>query len=197
MLSAAISSGAHDPGDGQHAHLAVDARLLRAADQQVAVGQNLGNDGRDEQMQLLGATDRPLALGAGRPAGVEAAGGVAGLIRHAEAAEAEIERRTMPLALAFLRPAAGVVELRLVVDVDRTVTMSPTLRARRSRKRPWSVWLHSELARSNVRLGERRGQRGALDGRGPGRPPTAAACRPLIGSLIGVAGRRGRPKPAG
>jgi hypothetical protein len=42
----------------------VDAHLLRAADQQVAVGENFGDDRGDREVQLLGAIDRtgPLEL---------------------------------------------------------------------------------------------------------------------------------------
>src|SRR5262249_5308001 len=55
--------GTHDAGDVQHADLVVHADLLRAADNEIAVGQHVGDNGGHHQLDLLGAFDAAEALG--------------------------------------------------------------------------------------------------------------------------------------
>ena len=117
VLSAAMSSGRDDAGDVEDAHFVVDAHLLRAADQEVAVGQNFRHHGGDRQVELLGAVDGALALGMGLGAAVQRGRPLARLGGDPEAAEAEVGGEAA-LGPGFARPVAGIVELGLVVDVD-------------------------------------------------------------------------------
>ena len=72
-MSASTSYGPDDTGDIQDADFVVDAHFLRTADQQIAVFEHAGHDGRDEQNQLFGPFRRALALRLGVRTVVEAA----------------------------------------------------------------------------------------------------------------------------
>ena len=66
---------AHDAGDDQFAHFEIDADLLLAFDHQIAVRQQLGDDGGDVGGQAFLPLHRTLAVaGGGGVGGQEAAG---------------------------------------------------------------------------------------------------------------------------
>src|SRR5690606_32810946 len=52
----------HDTGDVQHAQLVVHAHFLRSTDNEIAVGQRIGDDGRDLQADIFATFDGALAL---------------------------------------------------------------------------------------------------------------------------------------
>ncbi|ENN84074.1 hypothetical protein RHSP_71778 [Rhizobium freirei PRF 81] len=103
----------HDTGDVENADFLIHADFLRAADHQIAILENAGDDGGDEQIDLLRTLHLALAVGAG----VGARGGRRiGFGLHAEDPGGNI-----PVHIAFVRTAAIglVVPVRLVVDLDR------------------------------------------------------------------------------
>ncbi len=99
----------HDAADVEHAHLRVDAELLRAADHHVSIRQHVSDDRGDGKLDVLGTVDLAVALDL--RIGVEVGIGLA-LVLPA----CNVHQPVQPeLDLRIARATGLVVELGLVL----------------------------------------------------------------------------------
>src|SRR5436190_20985863 len=106
----------HDAGHAEHAQLEVHPHLLGAADDEIAVRQNVGDDRRHQQLDALRPGDRagPLGGRARVDGGVELA---VALAREERVVEV-VGGIEVQVALGVARALGRVVEGRLVLDRD-------------------------------------------------------------------------------